>query len=442
MNFLEIPELVSVRGAFVSTCLHGLYTTSEVSFLQQVKHLLSARLPVILSIEKSRDTSLNVTTSETSQICQENHLTPGDTSDSPMDKMSTGVVRQRLLQNQAWKECKAGFGLQRDEDDILLCDDVEQDDTDLSPEERKFLQEFPIIKREMEEDIRKAHALADEFDRIQETVTKTKVVTGSVAVASSVMSTLGLLLAPVTARGSLILSAAGTGLETVASAASIVTNITEKDHNKRFQAQVSGQVSTHDQEVSQAVDPASYDQHANKLEKNFKDIMKNIDALMIAKDHPRLANAAKRRLTSGQVSSRRDKQVQKAFQGTTLAMKTGTRLMNTAMAGLSLSKELGSLMVDYKQLKEGAKSELAGKLRANALEQEQKLRELTRLYETLKKKEERLGNSFSLGAMRSSSQALSQAWRSRILCCSNCWIRSLFICIEKDVIRTFSQIPL
>ncbi|XP_019489607.1 PREDICTED: apolipoprotein L6-like, partial [Hipposideros armiger] len=324
-----------------------------------------------------------------------------------MDKMSTGVVRQRLLHIQAW-----------DEDDILLCDDVEQDDTDLSPEERMFLQTFPIIKRKLEEAIRKAHALADEIEKTQETFTKTKVVTSSVAVASSVMSTLGLLLAPLTARGSLILSAAGIGLETVSNAASIVTNITEKDHNKRFQAQVSGQVSTRDQEVSQAVDPASYDQHANKLEKNFKDIMKNIDALMIANAHPRLANAAKCRLISEPVSSRRDKQVQKAFQGTTLAMTTGTHLMSTVMAGRRLGMELRSLMDDCEQLKEGAKSELAEKLRANALEQEQKLTELTWLYETLKKKQERLRSSFSLGAMRSSAQALSQAWRSSMLCCS------------------------
>ncbi|KAM5250735.1 apolipoprotein L6-like [Hipposideros larvatus] len=321
--------------------------------------------------------------------------------------MSTHVAPESLLDDQAG-----------DEDDILLCDDVEQDDMDLSPEERMFLQEFPNIKRKLEEDIRKAHALADEIDRIQETFTKTKVVTSSVAVASSVMSILGLALAPVTAGGSLILSAAGTGLGTAAGAASIVTNIVEKDHNKRVQAQVSSQVSGCDQEASQAVDPASYAQDVYKFGKNIKDIKKNVDAFKIAKAHPRLASAAKRLLTSGQVSARRAKQVQKAFQGTTLAMKTGTRLMSTVMAGLSLGLELHSLVDDCKQLKEGAKSELAEKLRANALEQKQKLTELTWLYETLKKKEERrLRSSFSLGAMRSSSQALSQAWRSSILCC-------------------------
>ncbi|KAM5250739.1 apolipoprotein L6-like isoform 2-T3 [Hipposideros larvatus] len=271
---------------------------------------------------------------------------------------------------------------------------------DLSPEERMFLQEFPIIKSEMEEDIKKAHALADEIDRAQETFTKTKVVTSSVAVASSVMSILGLVLAPVTAGGSLILSAAGTGLGTAASAASIVTNIMEKDRNKRVQAQVSGQGFTHDQAFSPGIDLASYVQNVYKFGKNIKDTKKNIDALKIAKAHPRLATAAKRLLTSGEVSVRSAKQVKKAFQGTTLAMKTGTCLMSSVMSGLILYMEWRSLKDDYKQLKEGAKTELAEKLRANALEQEQKLRELTRLYETLKKKEERLRNSFAEAATR------------------------------------------
>lgn len=229
---------------------------------------------------------------------------------------------------------------------------------DLSAEERIFLQEFPIIKRELEEAIRKNHALADEIDRAQEIFTKANVVTGSVAVTSSVMGLLGLALAPVTVGGSLMLSAASTALGTAAGAASIVTNIMEKDHNERVQAQVSSQVSTRNQKVRQVVDPASY---AYKFGKNIKDIKKNIHALKLAKAHPHLASAAKHLLTSGQVSARRAKQVQKAFRGTPLAMKTSTRLLSSAMAGLSLGMELHSLLNDCKQLKEGRKTGCGGR---------------------------------------------------------------------------------
>ncbi|XP_022455645.1 apolipoprotein L6-like [Delphinapterus leucas] len=303
--------------------------------------------------------------------------------------MNTDLMPQNLLDTQAGKAlCKAGVGLQRDEDDILPYEDVEWQDSDLSAEERIFLEEFPILKGELEVGIRKLHTLADHVDTTHRTLTKTSIVANSIAVASEVMSILGLVLAPAVAGGSLILSAAGRVLGKAGEVTSILTNVLERFHSQEAQAYVGSLVPTRAQEVRRA--GAAYVVAAGKVvqdgESTVKDIRKSIRAFQIARANPRLATAAKNLLTTGQVSARRSRQVQRAFEGTTLVMKTKARLLGTAMAGFSLSVGLASLLKDWKQLKEGTKSELAEELRAQAWELERKLTEFTRCYESLQQK--------------------------------------------------------
>uniref|UniRef100_A0A671E4D6 Apolipoprotein L6 n=1 Tax=Rhinolophus ferrumequinum TaxID=59479 RepID=A0A671E4D6_RHIFE len=293
-----------------------------------------------------------------------------------MDKMSTAVALLRRMDDKAGEE-----------DAIFLCEDEEQQDRDLSAEDRIFLQEFPTIKRKLEVAIQKNLSLADDIDRAHKTFATTQVVTSSIAVVSSVMSFLGLALAPVTVGGSLVLSAAATGVGTVAGATSILTKVLEHRHNERVQAQVSSQVSTCDQEVGKPVDKlASYFLTLCNQGKNMKSIKKNMDALQVARAHPRLATAAKRLLTTGQVSARHTRQVQKAFAGTTLVLKRSTYLLGGATALLGLGTELHSLLNEWKDLKEGAKAKYAEVLRAHASEQERKLAQLTQHYERLRKK--------------------------------------------------------
>ena len=78
--------------------------------------------------------------------------------------------------------------------------------------------------------------------------------------------------------------------------------------------------------------------------------------------------------------------MQRAFEGTMLVMKTKARLLGSAMAGFSLSVDLASLLKDWKQLKEGARTELAEELRAQARELERQLTQLTQRYESLQQR--------------------------------------------------------
>uniref|UniRef100_G1PR79 Apolipoprotein L6 n=1 Tax=Myotis lucifugus TaxID=59463 RepID=G1PR79_MYOLU len=283
-----------------------------------------------------------------------------------------------------WQKLEAGVGLQRDYNDIPPGEDVEQQDGDLSPEEGIFLKEFPIMKAELEMAIRKYRALADDIDKTHKDFTETSLVTNSVAVASGAMSLLGLALAPVTAGGSLMLTAAGSGLGAVAGATSVLTSILEYRHNKKAQAQVSSELSAPDPKVKEAV---AYAVEAGRTVyncgKTFKGIRKNIQALQVARAQPRLAAAAKRLLVTGEASTRTTRSVQRAFRGTPLAMGSSAFLRNTVLNGLFLGMDLDSLLKDWKELKQGPRTELADLLRAKAEELERELAELTQLYEEL-----------------------------------------------------------
>ncbi|XP_052496558.1 apolipoprotein L6 [Budorcas taxicolor] len=304
----------------------------------------------------------------------ENPLSRGDSSHSPVDKMSMDLVPQNLLD--------------RDADDILLCDDVKPQDSDLSAEERIFLEEFPNLKGELDVDIQKLHALAHHIDTTHKTLTKTSVVANSITVVSRAMSILGLVLAPATAGGSLVLSTAGRVLGTAGEVTSILTNVLERFHSQEAQAQVGSLMPFRGRKVRQA--GTDYIMAAGKVIQNcrstIEDVQKSIRAFQITKAHPHLATAAKRLLTTGQVSAQRSRQVQRAFEGTTLVMKTKARLLGSAMAGFSLSVDLASLLKDWKQLKEGARTELAEGLRAQAQELERQLTQLTQCYESLQQR--------------------------------------------------------
>ncbi|XP_007952177.2 LOW QUALITY PROTEIN: apolipoprotein L6 [Orycteropus afer afer] len=339
-------------------------------------------------MERSRDT----VTTQTSQACKENHSTRGDTSNSDVDKMSMRLVPPELLDIQAGEAYEAGAGLQSSKDDITLWEDGMwdlQEDVNLSAEEITFLKEFHLLKRELEEHISKLHALADHMDTTHETFTKTNMVINSIALASGVMSILGLALPGATLGGSLVLTAAGKGLQAAAGATSILTSICEHFHNKKAQAQASTLVPTYGRreretegkEVSyvMAVGQAAYE-----CRNTIKDIKKNIHAFQRARTNPHLAAVTKRLLTTGKVSTQTTRQVQRAFEGTTLVMIKKARLLGIAKAGLFFGIDLATLLKDWKHLKEGAGTEAAKALRAQAQELEDLLTELTQVYKSLK----------------------------------------------------------
>ena len=73
-----------------------------------------------------------------------------------------------------------------------------------------------------------------------------------------------------------------------------------------------------------------------------------------------------------------------AFKGTALAMTKKARIIAGGFVGISLLVGVGFLVKESMHLREGAKTELAEKLRQQARELEKKLKELIQTYERLK----------------------------------------------------------
>ncbi|XP_037702994.1 apolipoprotein L6-like isoform X2 [Choloepus didactylus] len=330
--------------------------------------------------------------------------------------MSMDLVPQNQLDNQEGdeyedeEEYEAGIDSERDMDDILPGEDADLQEGDLSARERMFLGEFPIQKQELEEGIRFLHDLANGFDRNHQIFTKTNIVTSSLGLVSAAMGIMGVVLAPATAGGSLVLSTSSQGLGAIVGVTSMLTNFLEYSHDKKVRTQASGLMPTRDQEAREAEEKAACVMAAGKAAYNcgdtIKNMKKNVRAFRMTRAHPRLTAAAKRFLITGRVSARRMKQMEKAFDGTVLLMTKNARLMSNLFAGLSLGVDAATVWNNWKELQGGARAKYAEELRARARQLQTQLTELTRYHEKLQQKlfEETTASESSLqGAMENLS---------------------------------------
>ncbi|XP_036032584.1 apolipoprotein L3-like, partial [Onychomys torridus] len=257
-------------------------------------------------------------------------------------------------------------------------------------EKKKFLEVYPQVKLELEQQIRKLRALADKIDKVHRDCTITQVVASSTGAVSGVLTVLGLALAPVTAGVSLGLSATGLGLGAAAAVTSVSTNLVEKVSTASAEAEASQLVPTSKDKgkvIKEALEenkPRLISIYKDSFQ-NLEDIKKNIDAFKLAKANTHLKTNAKRLMTTGRVSARNTREVQKAFGGTALAMSKEARIMGAATTGLSILMDVVSLVQDSMHLSEGAKTESAAKLRQQAQDLEQKLQELIRVHDSLTK---------------------------------------------------------
>uniref|UniRef100_A0A8C9UX18 Apolipoprotein L6 n=1 Tax=Spermophilus dauricus TaxID=99837 RepID=A0A8C9UX18_SPEDA len=267
-------------------------------------------------------------------------------------------------------------------------------DEDLSDEENyflkyhreQFLKDFPKWKQEQEKTIRELRARADEIDATLEQTNKIHMVAHSTAVFSRAMSFLGIVLAPLTTRGSLTLSAAGKTLGAAAGITSDVTNLIEESCNNKVKAQAAGHEPTSEPEFEQVGEKSVFTAITNIMDKfqdTSKSLRKSRRAYRVAQAKPSLAKAAKYRLTGGKVSDKTSTYVKKAFDGTPLGMTKSALLKGGAETAVHLVRDLYNLSDTWKKLKGGERAQLAKELRAQAQELEELVTQYSHHYERL-----------------------------------------------------------
>uniref|UniRef100_A0A8C2QQ38 Apolipoprotein L3 n=1 Tax=Capra hircus TaxID=9925 RepID=A0A8C2QQ38_CAPHI len=336
--------------------------------------------------------------SEDPKDCSESQTFVEDAIDYFQKSVSWEHLQFLLTEDKPWENFVTKANLSREEADALhrylleLKTDLAKEDQDGPQQDqldrKKFLEEFPRVKRELEESIAKLRELADKIDEVHRNCTIANVVANSAGAVSGVLTVLGLALAPMTAGISLGLSATGLGLGAAAAVTSVSTSIVEHVSTSSAETEASRlvPVDTSKEEAFAEVLCKRTTQivsSTNNFIQALKGIGKNVRAIKLAKVNPRLASHAKRFMTAGQVSARTGKQVQRAFGGTALAMTKSARIMGAATAGVALLFDVAFLVKEAKHLHEGAKTESAERMRQLAAELEKKLEELVRTYESL-----------------------------------------------------------
>ncbi|XP_008703831.1 apolipoprotein L3 isoform X2 [Ursus maritimus] len=266
-----------------------------------------------------------------------------------------------LTDHEAWDRFVAEATLSREEADAVRegLDKLDMEAEDQLARER-FLSEFPQLKVEFEERIRKLRELADNVDRVHKNCTLSKRVAGSAGVVSGVLTCVGLGLAPFTAGASLTLSAVGAGLGAVSAVTHVSTSFLEDSKVSSAKAEASRlkSLGTDKEKIVAKVLRHSEPQIsslASTCDQELQNIARNVRALRVA-----YVNA--RRLMIRRDSDR------------AIAQFTGR-----AMSGLSLLMD----MLDFVRNSEGAKTESSEEMRRQAQELESKLEELSKIHESL-----------------------------------------------------------
>ncbi|XP_026305464.1 apolipoprotein L5 isoform X3 [Piliocolobus tephrosceles] len=376
-------------------------------------HLFRPRIHCHLQREKRQGILRDTMTAAPTKIHPDSRL-----SRSAVKSFWTEMTQEEMslifVHLQAWEKVVKKCGFQSDEADMLSCalfEEVMRCDKDsmpdgyLSEEEKLFLSYFPLHKFELEQNIKELNTLADQVDTTHKLLTKTSLVASSSGAVSGVMSLLGLALAPVTAGGSLMLSAAATGLGAAAAITNIVTNVLENRSNSaaRDKASRLGPLTTSHEAFGEInwseIGAAGF--CVDKCVKAIKGI-RDLRAYQMAKANSGFMAMVKNFVVTRHIPFWRARGVQRAFEGTTLAMTNGARVMGAAGAGFLLLKDMSSFLQSWKHLEDGARTETAEELRTLAKKLEQDLDWLTERHRHLLQKASRTSSSCRGRAVRGS----------------------------------------
>ncbi|XP_008841384.1 apolipoprotein L2-like [Nannospalax galili] len=357
----------------------------------QLGHLRSCKENLSVLPQKTQNTMDIVKkvalSSESRRVVEEiaNYLT---------DTLKTDYLGLLLTEDAIWEAMVGEAGLSREEEAAIrdalkkcVAPWANKDKNCLQKElqdRKRFLEAFPRLEKKLKEYITQLRDIADHIAQVHKGIAVTNVVTDSTSVASGVMGIVGLILAPFTVGGSLVISAAALGLGAAATVTSVTTMVAEEASRMSDMAKASSLVSNAMgiiKEIAQIM-PMVTIKIANAtidLIQTPKSIAQHIRAIKMAKGNPNLIANAKNLTTTGTVS----KEVKDVFGGTALALSKGARFRSAGITSIFVALDVYHLVKDSIHLGEGAKSESAEELQQIAQKLEARLKELVQIYKTL-----------------------------------------------------------
>uniref|UniRef100_A0A3Q2NUG9 Uncharacterized LOC105917920 n=1 Tax=Fundulus heteroclitus TaxID=8078 RepID=A0A3Q2NUG9_FUNHE len=254
---------------------------------------------------------------------------------------------------------------------------------------RLFVRFFNQRGASLQQRILELLSLADSADNFHKKTVTASVGGGMASVAGSVTTITGLVLAPFTAGTSLIVTAVGIGIATAGGVTSASANITDTLHSKTDRKKVEKMIQDYQDEIKdikdcldfvqegmETLDEWNFEKYTESISKkylnqNVKHVMKEGGragkALVINTES--LINTVQVLNVAGSAA--------KAAQ--VMSVTTGV------MSGLFLALDVFFLAKDSMELKKGAKTEFAAKIREVCKDLQHGLLELNRIKEELQK---------------------------------------------------------
>ncbi|XP_035849680.1 uncharacterized protein si:cabz01007802.1 isoform X4 [Sander lucioperca] len=232
-------------------------------------------------------------------------------------------------------------------------------------------------------------ALADSADIFHKKTVKACVGGGVASVAGSITTITGLILAPFTAGASLIVTAVGIGVATAGGVASASANITDTVHSKTDRKKVEQTIKDYEEEMKdikecleflqegmETLEEWNFEKYVESIAK--KHLNKNVEHVM--KEGGRAGKA----LMINTESLISTVQVLSVAGGAAKAAQVMS-VTTGVMSGLFLALDIFFLAKDTMELKKGAKTEFAAKIREVCRDLQDGLLELNRIKEQLQK---------------------------------------------------------
>ncbi|XP_027624817.1 apolipoprotein L5 isoform X2 [Tupaia chinensis] len=314
-------------------------------------------------------------------------------------EMTKENIHWLLSHPQAWEKIMEQTNLTREEVNtlcsILLMELVEREtesmpESNLSEEEELFLFLFPCEKSKLENNIKELNALADQVDASHKRFTKVSLLASSSGAVSGAISILGMALAPLTAGGSLMLSAAGASLGAAAAITGVVTNVLEKRSNSAARDKANSLLSATESqdkaaggiELPDVEDAGLCINRCTRVIQRISDLR----AYQLAQANSGFIATVKNFVATKFAPILNVGGMESAFQGTAQGVASGSRLLGVTGAGFFMIYDMNNFWQKWRHLQEGAQAEMAEELKALARMQEQKLSELTQHYQSLQQK--------------------------------------------------------
>ncbi|MEQ2266825.1 hypothetical protein XENORESO_019495 [Xenotaenia resolanae] len=254
---------------------------------------------------------------------------------------------------------------------------------------RLFVHLFNQRGASLQQRILELLSLADSADNFHKKTVTASMGGGMASVAGSVTTITGLILAPFTAGTSLIVTAVGIGIATAGGVTSASANITDTMHSKTDRKKVEKMIHDYQDEIKDIKDCLEFLQEGmEKLEVwNFEKFAESISKKHLnqnVKHVMKEGGRAGKALVINTESLINTVQVLNVAGGAAKAAQVMS-VTTGVMSGLFLALDVFFLAKDSMELKKGAKTEFAAKIREVCKELQDGLLELNRIKEELQK---------------------------------------------------------